>query len=163
MNSRNAQSQNQSIVASVAKDLQDSVRGSLRILERGKSPREISPNPIGCENEQVPLCYGMHGGLQLGQVVANHAASQQEGFLRRLFVSTHQHAMHISDTQPGHQAVAYVYRSNAQDHPACCPESFVAGHHQGDNRSEEHTSELQSQSNLVCRLLLEKKKKKMTS
>src|SRR5438270_5461413 len=27
-----------------------------------------------------------------------------------------------------------------------------------DTRSEEHTSELQSQSNLVCRLLLEKKK-----
>src|SRR2546427_9329947 len=30
----------------------------------------------------------------------------------------------------------------------------------GYTRSEEHTSELQSQSNLVCRLLLEKKKKK---
>src|SRR2546430_8673418 len=29
-------------------------------------------------------------------------------------------------------------------------------------RSEEHTSELQSQSNLVCRLLLEKKKKSET-
>src|SRR2546430_10463774 len=29
------------------------------------------------------------------------------------------------------------------------------------HRSEEHTSELQSQSNLVCRLLLEKKKKTM--
>src|SRR2546430_6969027 len=29
-------------------------------------------------------------------------------------------------------------------------------------RSEEHTSELQSQSNLVCRLLLEKKKQKIT-
>src|SRR2546427_2161547 len=29
-------------------------------------------------------------------------------------------------------------------------------------RSEEHTSELQSQSNLVCRLLLEKKKKTMS-
>src|SRR2546430_11666321 len=28
-----------------------------------------------------------------------------------------------------------------------------------EKRSEEHTSELQSQSNLVCRLLLEKKKK----
>src|SRR2546430_12646891 len=28
-----------------------------------------------------------------------------------------------------------------------------------EDRSEEHTSELQSQSNLVCRLLLEKKKK----
>src|SRR2546430_13353788 len=31
------------------------------------------------------------------------------------------------------------------------------------NRSEEHTSELQSQSNLVCRLLLEKKKKHLSS
>src|SRR2546430_13252776 len=31
------------------------------------------------------------------------------------------------------------------------------------DRSEEHTSELQSQSNLVCRLLLEKKKKRKTS
>src|SRR2546430_11728983 len=30
-------------------------------------------------------------------------------------------------------------------------------------RSEEHTSELQSQSNLVCRLLLEKKKQYMSS
>src|SRR5205085_2962922 len=30
-------------------------------------------------------------------------------------------------------------------------------------RSEEHTSELQSQSNLVCRLLLEKKKIKLRS
>src|SRR2546430_11115032 len=29
------------------------------------------------------------------------------------------------------------------------------------DRSEEHTSELQSQSNLVCRLLLEKKKKNL--
>ena len=29
-----------------------------------------------------------------------------------------------------------------------------------DNRSEEHTSELQSRGHLVCRLLLEKKKKK---
>src|SRR2546430_4479353 len=33
----------------------------------------------------------------------------------------------------------------------------------GVSRSEEHTSELQSQSNLVCRLLLEKKNNYMTS
>src|SRR5438046_7414893 len=32
----------------------------------------------------------------------------------------------------------------------------------GSMRSEEHTSELQSLTNLVCRLLLEKKKKKKT-
>src|SRR5438270_6073420 len=35
-----------------------------------------------------------------------------------------------------------------------------AHHLGGVQRSEEHTSELQSQSNLVCRLLLEKKKKR---
>src|SRR2546430_8141562 len=34
---------------------------------------------------------------------------------------------------------------------------------EGGDRSEEHTSELQSQSNLVCRLLLEKKKKSCTA
>src|SRR2546427_6859473 len=35
----------------------------------------------------------------------------------------------------------------------------VVEHGEVKSRSEEHTSELQSQSNLVCRLLLEKKKK----
>src|SRR2546427_4386748 len=40
--------------------------------------------------------------------------------------------------------------------PGCPVRSLTVCH----SRSEEHTSELQSQSNLVCRLLLEKKKKK---
>src|SRR2546427_4829245 len=40
----------------------------------------------------------------------------------------------------------------------CCKRTHGTGW-VGTNRSEEHTSELQSQSNLVCRLLLEKKKK----
>src|SRR5690554_7065055 len=44
-------------------------------------------------------------------------------------------------TQSGHRAEAQIRRA---DHP----------------RSEEHTSELQSRPHLVCRLLLEKKKKK---
>src|SRR2546430_11329096 len=35
--------------------------------------------------------------------------------------------------------------------------------HQARERSEEHTSELQSQSNLVCRLLLEKKTRSICS
>src|SRR2546427_3513983 len=42
------------------------------------------------------------------------------------------------------------------DHSTSCPRKA----HTDDPRSEEHTSELQSQSNLVCRLLLEKKKTK---
>src|SRR5256885_11637419 len=40
--------------------------------------------------------------------------------------------------------------------------SDAADHGEGEDRSEEHTSELQSPCNLVCRLLLEKKKKKNT-
>src|SRR5438034_6569459 len=38
----------------------------------------------------------------------------------------------------------------------------IAAPEPGDVRSEEHTSELQSHSDLVCRLLLEKKKKLTT-
>src|SRR2546426_2508894 len=37
-------------------------------------------------------------------------------------------------------------------------EGLTAVLHEGEGRSEEHTSELQSPCNLVCRLLLEKKK-----
>src|SRR2546430_4372012 len=41
-------------------------------------------------------------------------------------------------------------------------EARPRGIENGLGRSEEHTSELQSQSNLVCRLLLEKKKIRFT-
>src|SRR2546430_11051192 len=40
----------------------------------------------------------------------------------------------------------------------CVAESSKPADNGHEKRSEEHTSELQSQSNLVCRLLLEKKK-----
>src|SRR2546427_882206 len=53
--------------------------------------------------------------------------------------------------------------------PSWCADSrAIAAHSRSraavtcERRSEEHTSELQSQSNLVCRLLLEKKKTKKT-
>src|SRR2546430_9988514 len=39
-----------------------------------------------------------------------------------------------------------------------CPKRKAIANTRVVSRSEEHTSELQSQSNLVCRLLLEKKK-----
>src|SRR3712207_7431482 len=49
------------------------------------------------------------------------------------------------------------------DHPApaACPAGRPADPGRGPGRSEEHTSELQSRQYLVCRLLLEKKKKSM--
>src|SRR2546430_7722869 len=52
-------------------------------------------------------------------------------------------------------AAAYEKKTAAGFPNTITPElaAFIA-----EQRSEEHTSELQSQSNLVCRLLLEKKK-----
>src|SRR2546427_8388365 len=45
-----------------------------------------------------------------------------------------------------------------RQHPQTLGIHIMASKPAKKNRSEEHTSELQSQSNLVCRLLLEKKK-----
>src|SRR2546427_954425 len=55
-----------------------------------------------------------------------------------------------------------LFRSRGGGGPAHPGADLVRGGapRRGAPRSEEHTSELQSQSNLVCRLLLEKKKKK---
>src|SRR5688572_32605929 len=70
---------------------------------------------------------------------------------------------------PSHQAIR-LKRSTASSSAFLCPAvrskpgnadmPLAEGSTSKPNsRSEEHTSELQSQSNLVCRLLLEKKKK----
>src|SRR2546426_12033039 len=60
-----------------------------------------------------------------------------------------------------------LFRSHAPHrlHPVAIQHDAPRGSHLADQRrreqrSEEHTSELQSPCNLVCRLLLEKKKKK---
>src|SRR5207237_9897989 len=47
--------------------------------------------------------------------------------------------------------------------PAIASRRINSGFSSASLRSEEHTSELQSHLNLVCRLLLEKKKKNMTA
>src|SRR2546427_2530159 len=56
---------------------------------------------------------------------------------------------------PGLHALAAWIAARAARRPFVLTPHFHAGDRR---RSEEHTSELQSQSNLVCRLLLEKKK-----
>src|SRR5688572_32665631 len=60
----------------------------------------------------------------------------------------------------GQGAAEHVANRPAHDRVARAEAERRAG--EADDRSEEHTSELQSRSNLVCRLLLEKKKKKKT-
>src|SRR2546430_10588883 len=57
-------------------------------------------------------------------------------------------------------AAAYIPKVGGQTTTASSPARQKARVRRSmASRSEEHTSELQSQSNLVCRLLLEKKKK----
>src|SRR2546427_854022 len=52
-----------------------------------------------------------------------------------------------------------LFRSRPGEGAPLGPRQKAVGHRLVEGvRSEEHTSELQSQSNLVCRLLLEKKK-----
>src|SRR2546427_409283 len=60
------------------------------------------------------------------------------------------------------QFVAQAWRGGPKRHRYAVQAEDLRQHHAAalGPRSEEHTSELQSQSNLVCRLLLEKKKKK---
>src|SRR2546430_8528935 len=64
-----------------------------------------------------------------------------------------------------HDALPICWRRRAHEREDCRRELCEVWKHQRavadrQARSEEHTSELQSQSNLVCRLLLEKKKKR---
>src|SRR2546427_8761009 len=75
-------------------------------------------------------------------------------------------ALPIYDAQGLRQAERRRIGSPVSRHALSVPESpdlrleLVRSRDRESGRSEEHTSELQSQSNLVCRLLLEKKKKK---
>src|SRR2546430_5827484 len=63
-----------------------------------------------------------------------------------------EHELHLTSLE---QALLYLLAANAGT--TLTREKIEQGLLE---RSEEHTSELQSQSNLVCRLLLEKKNKK---
>src|SRR5688572_31767162 len=61
------------------------------------------------------------------------------------------HDTHSGSLRVGSKATTFPFGSLSSG-----PDAVPPGE---EGRSEEHTSELQSQSNLVCRLLLEKKKK----
>src|SRR5688572_32734379 len=71
--------------------------------------------------------------------------------------SRHRSPSDASATACGTSATPSTWDAPARR--ACGFRSPAASSHPASPRSEEHTSELQSQSNLVCRLLLEKKKK----
>src|SRR2546429_3395226 len=63
----------------------------------------------------------------------------------------------------GKAAVGFAGRTSGVIRPFASEPSCLLHRLQSSFRSEEHTSELQSRLHLVCRLLLEKKKKNPTS
>src|SRR5258708_28212788 len=69
-------------------------------------------------------------------------------------------ALPISAQGPGRAEHLVLHRRRWQQHHA--EHGPAADRPQAPRRSEEHTSELQSPDHLVCRLLLEKKKKQKT-
>src|SRR2546427_508612 len=89
----------------------------------------------------LPRC-GLCGALQRQQRQVDH-----HGLLGFLAISR-------TGVVPGNAPLWRLAKSAAAGGYAACASSKAIA-----SRSEEHTSELQSQSNLVCRLLLEKKKK----
>src|SRR5438132_9280864 len=58
------------------------------------------------------------------------------------------------------RSTLFPYTTLFRSRPGWLPARWACCRRETGTRSEEHTSELQSHSDLVCRLLLEKKKKK---
>src|SRR3712207_8695721 len=66
--------------------------------------------------------------------------------------------LHVAGHDPVPE-VEKILEGYAASHASTLVLSAISGQDGYDSRSEEHTSELQSRQYLVCRLLLEKKKK----
>src|SRR5256886_12399898 len=77
---------------------------------------------------------------------------------RRIQVTDPQHRLMLDCVRAALQDAGYEKRPWERTRTGVFVGASVSEHKE---RSEEHTSELQSQSNLVCRLLLDKKKKIM--
>src|SRR2546426_8928254 len=100
----------------------------------------------------MPLFYESGLDLREGErhlAARRHRHAQLAGDLRHREDAAHHRALH-------HQRMLAAGAAQRLQHVA---DEGVLDFGQLDHRSEEHTSELQSPCNLVCRLLLEKKKK----
>src|SRR2546427_430368 len=97
----------------------------------------------------------------LSQIALAHALGLSPSYLNQL--EQNQRPLTVSVLLKLNRALGVDIQQFSEDEEA----RLVAGLREAlaespESRSEEHTSELQSQSNLVCRLLLEKKKQKNT-
>src|SRR5690349_24799801 len=124
-------------------------RDPLRSGDRGRSPRLRLHQRFSRQRQFHSNC-GVDPGLEPGSRRALGRFFQFHGGVRRGYRRRQDH-WKGADRSPGNR-------------PQRRPRRTTGGHHLGldhlVSRSEEHTSELQSRRDLVCRLLLEKKKKK---
>src|SRR5690554_2542011 len=109
------------------------------------------------------LTHSLHYGMGVFEGVRAYKTPKGTAIFRlqahtdRLFESAHIMNMKIPFTKEEiNQAVIASVRDNKLDSAYIRPLAFYGSE---GMRSEEHTSELQSRPHLVCRLLLEKKKK----
>src|SRR2546426_1094992 len=86
--------------------------------------------------------------VKAGEVVEVGGGAGRDGY-----------AIHAFATEHGGGSIGYALKEHERPGRFDPEKARAAGVPEGHLRSEEHTSELQSPCNLVCRLLLEKKKK----
>src|SRR2546430_8694890 len=117
--------------------------------------RQRAPSPPGRDHAVVPEPRGSVVGMSLPLVLV------EDGSLEVLFLLLAPGTALGLDPVAFHRGenrsrllAAHHRDAGIRPHPEEARSESASAH-----RSEEHTSELQSQSNLVCRLLLEKKKK----
>src|SRR2546427_1841634 len=96
------------------------------------------------------VVHGMRAGQQVAECRSSHGEGHGQPDRRPQRIAP---AHPVPETESGGDAHLRSRRGIGGQRHEMPRHIFTA-------RSEEHTSELQSQSNLVCRLLLEKKKKK---
>src|SRR5690606_40782948 len=107
------------------------------------SPRLLLFLSLAATAPPYPL--SLHDALPISQILV-HVVGADASMLARIIDVLKQllpRQLHAAAHEPGQAA---VLQGDVVLHAALAP------------RSEEHTSELQSRENLVCRLLLEKKK-----
>src|SRR5688572_31823974 len=122
------------------------------LQNRYRVVRQLGKGGMGAVYEAVDL--------RLDATVAIKEAFSSDARLRKQF----EHEARLL-AQLHHSALPRVMDYFSEGERVFLVMQFIAGEDLAEiiarqsGRSEEHTSELQSQSNLVCRLLLEKKKK----
>src|SRR2546427_3789142 len=128
------------------------VHGELRVSDRGVWVIEIAARSIGGRGSQT---LRFVAGLSLEEVILCHAlrmdipSLDREGRAAGVMMLPIPRAGMLEEVRGLEKALAVPGIEDLE----------ITAQLGDELRSEEHTSELQSQSNLVCRLLLEKKKK----